>query len=163
MSGRRKKSEITKEVEGAKSRPRDTVMMTAEAPPMPAYFKKSKTLPKVWNEVVTDLDRLNILSRTDAGTVEAYVILLDRMRRLQERIDQEGESTATQTRTGMRRFKNPDVDTLSKTIQQLRQYAIEMGCTPASRSKVPNLVQPGLFDMPKGDQENRWSPFSQKH
>jgi len=157
MAGRRKKDDITKGITGAKERPKEVILLTAEAPPMPEYFKKSKSMVCVWHEVVTDLDRLNILSRTDAGTVEAYCILLDRMRRLQALVMEEGESTATKTKTGMRRFKNPDVDTLSKTIQQLRQYAIEMGCTPASRSKVPNLIQPGLFDK---KEENRWATYN---
>ncbi len=160
MAGRRKKDKIIKDITAAKERPTETILLTAEAPPMPVYFKKSKSLMSVWNEVVTDLDRLNILSRTDAGTVEAYCILLDRMRRLQAQVMLEGESTATKTKTGMRRFKNPDVDTLSKTIQQLRQYAVEMGCTPASRSKVPNLIQPGLFDQ---KEKNRWDSFGKFH
>lgn len=145
MAGRRKKDKIIKDVTGAKERSVPTVHVPAEAPPMPDYFKQDALLCAVWIEVVTDLDRLNVLSRTDSGTVEAYCITLERMRRLQVQIMAEGESYKTNTKSGPRRLKNPDVDTLMKTIQQLKSYAIEMGCTPASRSKVPNLLQKDLF------------------
>lgn len=154
--GRRKKDAIIKDVTGAKERPEVTVHVPAEAPPMPAYFKENADLAGVWIEVVTDLDRLNVLSRTDSGTVEGYCICLERMRRLQKRVIEEGESYLTKTKDGPRRFKNPDVGTLMDTIRQLKQYAIEMGCTPASRSKVPSLIQKDLFER----DNNRFAGFN---
>lgn len=159
MAGRRKADKKTKEITGAKTRPEPEVIVVAEAPCMPEYFKKSKTLPLIWGDVVEDLDRLNILSRTDAGTVEAYCITLDRMRRMQAQIMEEGESYLTKTKNGPRRLKNPDVDTLMKCVQQLKAYAIEMGCTPASRSKVPSLLQPSLFENDKKS-GGRWANFN---
>lgn len=158
MAGRRKKDEITKEVTGAKQRPEPTVHVPAQAPPMPQYFKDDARLVAVWVEVVTDMDRLNILARTDSGTVEAYCITLERIRRLQAEIMREGEVYESRTANGPKIYKNPKIDILQKCVTILKQYAIEMGCTPASRSKVPSLLQADLFDRKEG--KNSFAGFN---
>lgn len=160
MSGRRKIPGEIKDVTGARQRtpaPAAQALIPAEAPPMPAYIAENDQLKAVWIEVVTDLDRLNRLNRTDSGTVESYVISLERVRRLQAKVMKEGESYSVDTDNGTRYFKHPDMDTLLKSMQQLKGLAIEMGCTPASRGNVPNLIQADLFD---GKESNRFSRFN---
>jgi len=160
MTGRRKTAPEIKDVTGARQRqnaPAAQSLIPAEAPPMPAYIEESLQLRAVWIEVVTDLDRLNRLNRTDSGTVEAYVINLERVRRLQAKVLKEGESYAVDTDNGRRYFKHPDMDTLLKSMQQLKGLAIEMGCTPASRGNVPNLINGDLFE---GRENNRFAKFN---
>lgn len=160
MSGRRKTPNEIKDVTGARQRPTvpaPQVLIPAEAPPMPAYIAENEKLKAVWVEVVTDLDRLNRLNRTDSGTVECYVITLERVRRLQADIMAKGESYEVRTDSGTRLYKHPNMDTLLKSMQQLKGLAIEMGCTPASRGNVPNLIQSDLFE---GKESNRFSRFN---
>ena len=125
---------------------------------MPDYIKADPRMEKVWIEAVTDMARLNILSKTDTGTVEAYCILLERMRRLQASVMAAGETYFSKTKTGPRYYKNPDVDILIKTMQQLKIYAVELGITPASRGNVPSLLQADLFDR-GNESKNKWSGF----
>lgn len=157
MAGRRKKAQSSKALTDDNTRRAVPVHIPAEAPPMPEYIRENVEMSAVWIEVVTDMDRLHILSKTDSGTVEAYCICLERMRRLQTRILLEGESFQVKTKSDMRRFKNPDVDTLQKTIQQLKGFAAELGCTPGSRGKVSHLLQADLFGGKESN--NAWNGF----
>lgn len=125
---------------------------------MPEEFSASTTLPKVWADVVNDFSRLNILARTDTGCIEVYCILLDQVRRMKEYLIANGETYEVETKTGLRTFKRPEYDILKDSMLRLKSYAIELGATPASRGKVPSLLQADLFGG-KESKANSWSNF----
>ncbi len=142
MAGRRPKDNVVKMVTGTRGADKQPPKIPAEAPPCPSYFD-AKT-KKVWNEVVNDLERVGRLTRCDSGTIEAYVLTLARVRKMQAEVQKHGEIYEARTKDGMRFYKNPAMDVLNQSLTQLRNYAVEMGCTPASRGKVTQLGLPGL-------------------
>ncbi len=117
---------------------------------MPDYFKEDPRLEKIWNEVVTDFDRVKILARTDTGTIEAYCICLEQMRRMRAFIGHNKETYEAKTPTGTRYYKRPEVDLLDKAILRLKSWAIELGATPASRPNAQSGIQADLFDRKEG-------------
>ncbi len=159
MSGRRKDDPITRDLKDGGAKHAVPVHIPAEAPPMPEYFKESATLPPVWNEVVIEFDRINILAKTDGAAVEVVCILLDQVRRNKQFLIQNGETYFVDTKTGRRSFKRPEYDILKDSMLRLKTYLIELGATPASRKKVPSLLQADLFAKGK-DSKNAWSDFN---
>lgn len=162
MAGRRKKDKVAKELSGAGATHAPNVLIPAEVPPMPEYFKKSESLVNVWDETVTDFDRISILATTDRATIEGFCILVDQMRRMKIAIIEFGGEVYTcDTKTGTRRYKAPEYEILKETLLRLKSYAIEYGGSPASRGKTSSLLQADLFDRgAKG--KNSWSDFKER-
>lgn len=160
MSGRRKKTDTEKNLASERSAP--TVLVPAQAPPMPEVFKKSDTLAAVWVEVVREFERLSILAKTDTGCLEIYCILLDQVRRMKKFLIENGETYTTDTKNGTRTFKRPEYEILKDSMLRLKTYATELGATPASRGNVSSLLQADLFDRGK-DSANPWAGFGQSH
>jgi P27 family predicted phage terminase small subunit len=158
MSGRRKSDPITRDLKDGNARHGANVHIPAEAPPMPDYFNKSETLPAVWREIVVRFDQMSILALTDGPTVEAYCILVDQMRRMKEFLAVNGETYTADMKNGFRHLKRPEYDILKDTMLRLKTFAIEIGATPASRGKVPSLLQGDLFKGGK-DGKNSWADF----
>ena len=159
MAGRRKKEKVAKDLKDTRAAHAPVVHIPAEAPPMPEYFKKSESLVKVWNEIVTDFDRISILATTDRATIEGFCILIDQMRRMKIAIiELGGEVYTCNTKTGTRRYKAPEYEILKETLLRLKAYAIELGGSPASRSKVSSLLQADLFKH-GSESVNPWSDF----
>lgn len=78
----------------------------------------------MWGRVVPELERLGVLTSVDVGVVETYCSLYDEFVSGQRR----GEPTK------------------STVVNALRMHAVELGLTPASRSKIS--VSTGANDDP---------------
>lgn len=159
MAGRRKDDQVTRDLKDGDAKGAVQVHIPAQAPPMPEYFNKSPTLKGVWAEVVVEFDRINVLAKTDGAAIEVICILLDQVRRNKEFLIENGETYMVDTKTGTRSFKRPEYDILKDSMLRLKTYLIEIGATPASRPKVPSLLQADLFNQGK-DSKNPWSSFA---
>lgn len=140
------------------------VISIAEAPTMPAHFKESKTLPILWKEVVEDMDRMNMLARTDMGTVAIYVDNLHRVFELQHiLLKLESPYSKIKTQYGEKIVSHPAFADLHKCNNTHIKYAEKMGCTPGSRSSVPSLMNGELFGHtpePKKEEQSPWAKFN---
>lgn len=167
MAGRRSKDKKLKDIEGSRDRlpgkterAENLAHIPAQAPKIPDYFAENALLKAVWVDVVNDLDRLNRLTITDSGVVQSYCVALAEMeetsreiqflQKRQEAAREEGKGRFTPEMAELSKAINKARAVRSKAMEQARKNAIEMGCTPASRSRVPSLLQADLFDQKKG-------------
>ncbi len=158
MAGRRNRDQTAKDLADPGAAHAPALHFRAEAPPMPGYVAEDENLKKVWIEVVTDFDRIKILARTDTGTIEAYCICLDQMRRMRAFLTKNGETYESKTPTGTRYYKRPECDLLKESLLRLKSYLTELGASPASRPKVPSGLQADLFEKGEGS-KNQWAEY----
>lgn len=160
MAGRREKDSIAKALTDDQHAKAVPVHIPASAPPMPEYFKKSQSLPEVWNFIVSDFERINVLAKTDGALIETLCVLLDQFRRMTVFLIENGETYQVKTKTDSRSFKRPEYDIRKDTLLRLQSMLIELGATPASRSKVSSLLQGDLFGADA--KKNSWNGFGAK-
>lgn len=92
----------------------------------------------VWKKTAKTLDQLGVLSDTDLQTLENYCETYARIRRLRAEIKGLG-STAYQSvkPDGEVLWKAyPQVSQLDSAERNFRSFAVELGLTPAARTKV---------------------------
>lgn len=115
----------------------------SERPPQPKGLTTEQK--KVWNDLVTDLDRLGVIARVDGMTLMAFVENFVLMRKMQRFVNKNGVSYKTFTKNGDLKFsKYPEVQILQECRRIHKSYLTEFGMTPASRNKLPDPNQGSL-------------------
>ena len=139
MRGRRPKPTALKLIEGNPGkRP-----LPKDEPTPPVGATKPKGLGAVasrkWDELAPLLTESRILTVVDAGALEAYCVAYEEYELAGQEIEKNGL-------TILNRFddtvENPCVATRRKALNAMRQWAIELGMTPASRSRVTRAERP---------------------
>lgn len=92
----------------------------------------------VWKKTAKTLDELGVLSDTDLQTLENYCETYARIRRLRAEIKTLGGTAYESVKSdGEVLWKSyPHVAQLDSAERNFRSFAVELGLTPASRTKV---------------------------
>lgn len=86
-----------------------------------------------WLKVATDLRERKLLTDAMGGSLDAYIMALWNMRQAQEQIDKHGLLIDA----GKSILKqNPAVSLLGKAQQVVLRLSVELGLTPAARSRA---------------------------
>jgi P27 family predicted phage terminase small subunit len=112
------------------------------APALPqAPLELSADAKLEWDRIASDLQRLNLLSAIDRGTLAAYCQAYGRwiaaeraLRRMAER-DQLTDGLMIKTTNG-NPVQNPLVGTANKSMSDMVRFAAEFGMTPSARSRI---------------------------
>lgn len=92
-----------------------------------------------WRRVVPELDRLGLLTTVDLGAVEVYCDLYSQWRRARVKL-----RTGFTDANGRRK---PEAQVVKDTAALMRQYMVEFGLTPSSRTRLETddpLVPPAV-------------------
>ena len=152
MAGRRKQGNVVDMTKGSKRKAGgkrkdskgEQPSLKPEAPEIPDHLRDAEAA--VWKSVVSELERLNILSKIDGGFIETYVSMLTRYHEIKIIIEDEGYTLHRKTKTGTIIVDHPLLKHVHAHEKSLKAHAIEMGMTPASRSRVNGMVQKDLFE-----------------
>lgn len=86
-----------------------------------------------WRTVSADLADRRLMTEAMAGSLDAYIMALWNMRQAQEQIDRHG--LLVDAGKGILK-QNPAVSLLGKAQQVVLRLAVELGLTPAARSRA---------------------------
>lgn len=101
-----------------------------------------------WLGVMAELTERKVLTDAMRGSVDAYVMAMHNARLAQRAIDQHGLLVASGKEGVLK--QNPAVSLLGKAQEAVMRLAVELGLTPASRSR------PG-FQPPKEEDNDLFS------
>ena len=87
----------------------------------------------MWNMIVPELLRENVVALTDLHNVEAFCVAYDNWRMAQESIQQNGIVVAGATGGPM---KNPALTAANETMRQMVTFGSMLGLDPASRTRL---------------------------
>ena len=122
--------------------PQDAPRPEARAPRRPPYV--TGYARRWWEQTVPALVALGIVSPIDRTTLELAASLYQEWRELGDLIaDQGGPTYECKTIAGqMMRRPRPEVAMRSRALRELVGILQDLGCTPASRSRVRALPPP---------------------
>ncbi|VVN74163.1 phage terminase small subunit P27 family [Pseudomonas fluorescens] len=87
----------------------------------------------MWNMIVPELLRENVVALTDLHNVEAFCVAYDNWRMAQESIQENGIVVAGATGGPM---KNPALTAANETMRQMVTFGSMLGLDPASRTRL---------------------------
>lgn len=123
-------------------------------PPCPPHLSD---LAKIeWVRITKELEAVGIISLLDMANIASYCQMYDRWIRLELDIQKNDMYLKTEhygkkgNLTYTSREMNPSVTEARLTLQQLRQFATELGLSPAARPKL----QTGIKKKTKDPMEN---------
>lgn len=116
-------------------------------PDVPAHIPAE--MAGEWRGVIAELTEREVLTDAMRGSVDAYIMALHNSRLAQKAIDQHGLLVASGKEGVLK--QNPAVSMLGKAQEVVLRLAVELGLTPASRSKPafqkPKEEEYGLFNQ----------------
>ncbi len=91
-----------------------------------------------WKRLVVLLDDMGVITKADGNALSRYCKLLERWKRMEAFIEENGETYQTMDRDGMPAGRQvyPQVKLAHELAVQLGRLEGEFGMTPASRSRV---------------------------
>lgn len=102
---------------------------------------------EIWDDVVSELQKLKVLHRVDKNQVAVYCNNVARARQMQEYVDKNGYTYLSKGRFGEMERIRPQVHILQDAEKQIRAFAQEWGMSAAARSRLKgNAEQGDLFD-----------------
>lgn len=117
------------------------------APDMPPGLTEDAA--KIWDEVVAELEKLNVLARVDNHLIAIYCNTVARAQKMQRHLDEHGYTYVTRGRNGEMERARPQVAILETCEKQMRAFAQEWGMSAAARGRLKvNDGQGDLFDDP---------------
>jgi P27 family predicted phage terminase small subunit len=93
---------------------------------------------KEWTRLAPILDRLGMLTIVDGAALAAYCQMYSRWAKAERAIKKHGITMETENGT----VRRPEVSIAREALHQMRQFAMEFGLTPASRSRVHGATPP---------------------
>lgn len=108
--------------------------MTATKTPRPPA-ELSKDARKEWKRIVPELQRQGLYSTLDRSVLIAYCVAYGRWVEAERELKETG---LTQLSPNGYRQKSPALTISDKALAQMRQFIIQLGLSPASRSKIVN-------------------------
>lgn len=113
---------------------------------MPYWISGDPIAVEAFDRIARTLEQACMISRVDCETLAAYCAAFSRYRGAQACIESDGPTYETES--GPKR--NPHFVTLEHASTEMRQLLVEMGMTPAARSRVKRV----------GDKPNAANRFS---
>jgi P27 family predicted phage terminase small subunit len=95
-----------------------------------------------WERVAQELERMNLLTSVDQAAPTAYCICWSNAMKAQADVQKYGATIFIEKKDRKGRWhvisakRNPACTALRENLQLLRQYEVEFGMTPSSRSRV---------------------------
>jgi P27 family predicted phage terminase small subunit len=86
-----------------------------------------------WTRMATHLHGASVITEVDLKTLEAYATAYSRWRQAEEIIKEDGLLYTTATGTII---QHPAVGIANTSMKEMVRYAVELGATPSSRSRV---------------------------
>lgn len=102
-----------------------------EVPTPPAFL--GKTAKNEWRRVAPELHRLGLLTQLDRASFAAYCASYGRWVELEKIVTAQGMTFMTKRGVV---YKRPEVTMAQKECALMRQFALEFGLTPTSRSRI---------------------------
>jgi P27 family predicted phage terminase small subunit len=87
-----------------------------------------------WQQIGGELLELGMLARIDRAALAGYCVAYSRWANAEEQIGKSGEVLKSE-KTG-NPYPNPFIHIANRAMKQMKEFLIEFGMTPASRSKV---------------------------
>lgn len=115
-------------------------------PQVPAHIPPA--MAGEWHAVIEELTDRKVLTEAMRGSVDAYVLALHNAREAQKAIDAHGLLVASGKEGVLK--QNPAVSMLGKANETIMRLAVELGLTPAARSKP-------AFQKPKEEEDDLFS------
>ena len=116
---------------GKKALPKHEPKPVPMAPQCPSWL--SPYAKEEWHRVAGALERLGLLTQVDGSALAGYAAAWGTMRKAQETIQSEGLTFTTDS--GYIR-EHPEVGVAHRAWTQVRAFAVELGMTPSSRSRI---------------------------
>ena len=134
MAGRRPKPTAVKKLNGNpgkrplnKNEPQPQLSIP-ECPTHLSVYAKEE-----WSRLSEELHGLGLLTRIDRAALAAYCQVWGRWVEAEEVVVIQGLTVATLKRD---QAKNPHLDIADRCLKQMREYLVEFGMTPSSRSRL---------------------------
>jgi len=99
-----------------------------------------------WNEIAPQLTRVRALTKTDESVLEAFCVTYSTWLK-NERICQTSEIYETEGKHGKMMRKHPARDIADKAAARLKALGVELGLTPAGRTRI-KAVEDGQLQLP---------------
>jgi len=92
----------------------------------------------VWEEVVTLIDEMGILTAADAVSVEVLVVAIVEFREASDAVAKDGRYYMSQTHKGDAVIwrSHPAVSAMADADRRIRAWCAEFGMTPSSRARI---------------------------
>ncbi len=103
-------------------------------PDCPKFLTKEAVLE--WKRITLELSVLGVLARIDRAALAAYCQVWARWAKAEDKLNQDGEVTLTEKGN---EIQNPYLAIANKCLKQMREYLIEFGMTPSSRSRISGV------------------------
>ncbi len=105
------------------------------APPPPDHFNTWQS--KRWNKIVTELDRMGVMTTADVFALEGLVEALWRYEDAKRILNSYGSMTyENHGPSGMLVKKHPAVGIMENASRDVRAWFAEFGLTPSARTRV---------------------------
>ncbi len=134
MGGRRPKTTILKTLSGNpgkrplnKNEPQPKI----DIPDCPKFLTKEAVLE--WKRIAVELSVLGVLAQIDRAALAAYCQVWARWAKAEGKLKQDGECVLTKQGN---EIQNPYLSIANKCLKQMREYLVEFGMTPSSRSRI---------------------------
>ena len=86
-----------------------------------------------WKRVTLELSALGVLAEIDRAALAAYCQVWARWAKAEADVNERGEVTFTEKGY---EIQNPYLAVANKCLKQMREYLVEFGMTPSSRSRI---------------------------
>ena len=136
MRGRKPKPTRLKELGGAEKRrinqnePKPEISI----PDCPGFLAEEAVLE--WNRVTLELSVLGVLAQIDRAALAAYCQVWARWAKAEGELNEHGEVTLTDKGY---EIQNPYLAIANKCLKKMREYLVEFGMTPSSRSRISGV------------------------
>ena len=119
----------------------DEPQFKAGLPDKPAWFDTYAS--EEWDRIVSNVNGQRILTKADLGILVATCLCYEQMRETLAIIKTLGRSYVVEDMGGNKHYKaRPECVRFETAQREYRALLIELGLTPASRSKVKTLPEP---------------------
>ena len=99
----------------------------------------TETAKNEWDRISKELFILGIISEMDRTALAAYCQLYSRWKEAEEAIEREGMVVET---TNGNIIQSPLVSIANRALELMKQYLVEFGMTPSSRTRVKVTDKP---------------------
>ena len=104
----------------------------ADKPPAPPDFLDSYA-KRTWRRLAPELHSIGLLTEADRESFGCYCVAWSQLRAARKAIDTHGLTVPTEKGNVI---QNPAVGTANRSMDILRAFANEFGCTPSSRGRM---------------------------
>ncbi|MDB4793007.1 phage terminase small subunit P27 family [bacterium] len=108
-------------------------------PVCPQHVEDDPIACEEWKSVCTQLDSMDLLSTTDARSIELYCLTYSRFRAAQEQVRKHGDVLLL----GQNKYPqvSPFYTCMNRYHDDCRKWLIEFGCTPSARARMRVKVE----------------------